>query len=122
MERVTMKPSSFCLSALLILAAPASAEPVGNWMGLVGHAQRIASSANPLWRTPASTRPEAQVALAMFEAANAADRRYASYLGLDPAPGASVDAAAAAAAHQVLTTIFPDQRRTFDDALTVALA
>jgi hypothetical protein len=61
--------------------------------------------------------------LAMFEAANAVDPQYRSYLKLDRAPrDTSMDAAVATAAHEVLGAIYPDQKKTIDDALTLSLA
>ena len=60
--------------------------------------------------------------LAMFEAANAADPRYRSYLGLTAAPkGTSAEAAVVAAAHAVLAHHYPGQKKTLDDAYTLAL-
>jgi hypothetical protein len=60
--------------------------------------------------------------LAMFEAANAADPRYRSYLGLPPAPKeTSVEAAVVAAAHAVLAHQYPGQKKTLDDAYTLAI-
>jgi hypothetical protein len=58
----------------------------------------------------------------MFEALNAIDRRYESYLGMAPAePGASQDAAAATAAYQVLIAHYPGQKSGLDDSYEVAM-
>lgn len=62
------------------------------------------------------------VHLAMFDAANAIDRRYASYLSLPPPPaGMSADAAAASAAHGVLVRLFPGEHDTLAAALRESL-
>jgi hypothetical protein len=61
----------------------------------------------------------AMLHVAMFDAVDAIDRRFVPHLD-SPAvaeEGASPEAAAAAAAHAVLTRIFPAQRATFDAAL-----
>ena len=60
---------------------------------------------------------------AIHDALNAIDRRFAPYTsGLAGAPGASVDAAVAAAAHEVLGTLVPEQAKIIDAAYERALA
>ena len=60
---------------------------------------------------------------AIFDAVNAIERRYHSYAeDLKAAPGASQDAAAAAAAHTVLAELYPLQQATLDAALAASLA
>jgi hypothetical protein len=62
--------------------------------------------------------PEAPMHVAMFEAINAITPKYTAYLKpIEAAPGASVDTAAAAAAHGVLVALCPDQAKLFDGAL-----
>ena len=65
----------------------------------------------------------AMMHVAMFEAANADQRRYSPYR-LKPLaePGASLDAAAASAAHGVLVRLFPDQQASLDTTLKASLA
>jgi hypothetical protein len=59
----------------------------------------------------------------MFEAVNALDRRYVSYLGLpEVKPRGSEEVAAATAAHQVLTTIYPLRKPNLDAALELSLS
>ena len=59
----------------------------------------------------------------MFEALNAIDPRYESYLGLAKSdPKASQDAAAASAAYHVLLDHFPNLKRSLDDSLAITLA
>ena len=71
----------------------------------------------------ASARNIAMVHIAMFEALNSIEPRYTPYRKqLTVAPGASRDAAAAAAAHHILVREYPDQAKEFDKALEAALA
>lgn len=68
-------------------------------------------------------RPMAIVSVAMFDAANSFDRTYRPYATLvNPAPGASRDAAVAQAAHDTLVELLPSLRSTFDAALATSLA
>ena len=61
--------------------------------------------------------------IAMFEAVNAVDRRYAPYrLKLTAGKDTSKEAAAAAAAHTVLTALHPDQQANLDATLKASLA
>jgi hypothetical protein len=61
--------------------------------------------------------------LAVFEAVNAITKTYEPYLGTIDAPdSASVEAAAATAAHTVLKHYFPAQAGPLDNALTATLA
>ena len=72
--------------------------------------------------TPIQSRALAMVHLAMFDALNAIDRRYASYATpLAPSPDASREAAAAAAAHEVLVRLIPLQKASLDAALEKSL-
>ena len=60
---------------------------------------------------------------AIHDAVNAIDRRFESYTpGLPSAPQGSVDAAVAAAAHEVLVTLLPGQATLIDAAYDRALA
>lgn len=104
------------------LAAPARADVVSDWAEL----QTTVSEAEEQPMAPFDPSKIAaygRVMLAMFEAANAAEPTYRSYVGLKPAPrGTSVDAAVATAAHAVLSELYPSQKSTLDDALTLAMA
>lgn len=87
----------------------------------------IANQQNPL----AQARFAAIAQLAVFEAVNAITGDYQSYFAsgrvlgartiVAPA-GASAEAAAAQAAHDVLVTYFPDSAKQLDDALANSLA
>jgi hypothetical protein len=104
------------------LAAPAHADVVSDWAEL----QTTVSEADEQPMAPfdpSKISAYGRLMLAMFEAANAAEPTYRSYVGLNPAPkGTSVDAAVATAAHAVLTQLYPGQKSTLDDALTLAMA
>src|SRR5207302_9813254 len=61
--------------------------------------------------------------IAMFEAVNAIERRYAPYkLTLSADRSTSKEAAAAAAAHDVLLAVYPDQKPGLDAAMTASLS
>jgi hypothetical protein len=61
--------------------------------------------------------------IAMFDAANAIERRYTPYhVRLHAHPAASAEAAAAQAGHDVLVALIPDAKATFDAALEARLA
>ncbi|MEK6261882.1 MAG: phosphoesterase [Planctomycetota bacterium] len=69
------------------------------------------------------SRTQALVHAAIYDAVNSIDRRHEPYLDFVSAPvGASADAAAAAAAHRVLTTLFPARAAVYDATLTASLA
>lgn len=62
--------------------------------------------------------------LAMYDAAMAIDRRYQPFLfsPAEPTPDAAIDAAIAAAAYEVLRTLFPSRASYFQQAYDDALA
>jgi hypothetical protein len=110
-----------CLAAFA--AAPALADPVCEWSEF---AQGIAAAAAPAAgtpRTPDHDRASTQVALAMFEALNAIDRQYESYLKFPTGDArASQEVAAATAAYRVLMAHYPGQKVALDDNYAIALA
>jgi hypothetical protein len=70
-----------------------------------------------------SARAMAIVHVAIFDAVNAIARRYRSFTGIpDAAPGASMDAAIAQAAHDTLVALFPSQKEQCDKVLAEELA
>ena len=109
-------------AAASALAQPAFADTVCEWMDLANRLGAAAQAApNP--QLPEQMRATTRTSLAMFEALNAIDRRYQSYLGFDPADrAASQDAAAAAAAHKVLVHHYPAQKAAIEDSYTLAMA
>jgi hypothetical protein len=60
--------------------------------------------------------------IAMFDAANSVDPQYGSYRVQLPRSGASVEAAAAQAAHDVLVALVPGSQTIYDAALAARLA
>ncbi len=108
-------------AAALVFAQPAQADPVTDWWDLASRISN-ASQGSPM-RTPDQDRATTRAALAMFEALNAIDRRYDSYLNF-PAGDASAsqDAAAATAAYRVLVHHHPAQRTALDESYAIAMA
>jgi hypothetical protein len=69
------------------------------------------------------TRTMAMLHVAMFDAVNAVERRYTPYRQPPAAaPGASPEAAAAAAGYAVLAGLFPEQKATWDALLASLLS
>ncbi len=117
-----MKTTRFALSlAFAVLAATCvnAQNVVVNWDAIasttiVSNAKE-ASATSGVWF--------AYVHLAVFDAVNSIDHRFHPYLFTTQAPaGASKDAAAAAAAHRVLTNHFPAQQASLDASLASSLA
>ena len=114
------RTSSALLTALgLLLTLPrwASADTLWEWND-AALAATVAARQPPF----VATRVMAILDVAMFDAANAVERRYAPYaLREPPPPAASSEAAAAAAAHSVLTIVFPDRTGAWDALLAASL-
>jgi PAP2 superfamily len=107
----------------LFAAQPAAADTATDWIELTIRINNILKA--PPGTPPRPDRPRAttRVGLAMFEALNAIDRRYESYLGLAQGdPKASQDAAAANAAYDVLLDHFPNLKHSLDDSLAITMA
>jgi hypothetical protein len=106
----------------LAWAGPAPADTVTDWWE-VANRFWLAGQASPVPRTPDSERASTRAALAMFEAVNAIDRRYESYLGLPPAdPAASPDAAAATAGFKVLLQHYPANKTVLEESYAMTMA
>ena len=104
--------------AILVAAPAARADVVTDW-----NAKAEAIGLEKRLQPPPNARTMAMMHVAMFEAANAAQPRYAPYqLKLLTEPGASPEAAAASAAHGVLVGLFPDQQSSLDTTLRASLA
>jgi hypothetical protein len=72
---------------------------------------------------PTVQRPASMMNIAIFDAMNAIERAYTPYrFRVRASRGASPEAAAAQAAHDVLTALFPTQQATFDAVLASQLA
>lgn len=118
-----MQVIRFVVGILLAVAAPAArADIFQDWIRVAesGADGRIVTP--PLQGEKERTAP-LLVALAMFEAVNAIDRRYQSVLDV-PAAGAkgSEEAAAITAAHDVLVGIHPERRAQFDQTAALAMS
>jgi hypothetical protein len=109
-------------AAAALLASPASADTVCEWIEFGNMVQAAAAPPPTAPRVPDHERAQTQAALAMFEALNAIDRRYETYLGMAAAdPSASQDAAAATAAYQVLVSHYPGQKAALDESYAITL-
>jgi hypothetical protein len=111
--------SSMLLAGLLSALPGAHADTVPDWNQITAKTLKAANAGSAL----AQTRTYAMVHCAMFDAVNAVERRYRSCAAdLKVTPAASQGAAAAAAAHTVLSELYPQQRATLDAALAASLA
>ncbi|HEX8569305.1 MAG TPA: vanadium-dependent haloperoxidase [Caulobacteraceae bacterium] len=105
-------------AATLMSAQPVQADTVCDWW-------EFANKVSPQYGggAPEQQRTVTRVSLAMFEALNAIDRRYESYLKLPAGdPTASQDAAAVTAAYQVMLHHYPDKKAALEENYTIAMA
>ncbi len=118
----TTVAAALTFAALTAFTTPARAQSLDTvirWNRILLDAV-VVPGANPA--TVFVHRPMAIVSVAMFDAANSFDRTYRPYATLvNPAPGASRDAAVAQAAHDTLVALLPSLRGTFDGALAASL-
>lgn len=106
------------LAALAAMPGAASADVVTDWNRTMVAALEADHTAPP----PAA-RAAAIVQSSVFDAINGIDHRYTPVHVMPDAPrGASRDAAAAAAAHQALVTLFPMQAEMLNQQLADTLA
>lgn len=98
--------------AATLVAAPARADVVTEWNDFI------------LQTVPGlpGQRAVTMAHLAIFDAVNAIERRYSQYLVLADAPGASPEAAAAAAGYGVLVRLLPAQQAAFQAKYEALLA
>jgi hypothetical protein len=103
---------------ILALAGPAArAELINTW-----NEQLVAIMAAEKTNAPMQSRNFALMHAAMFDAANAVEHRYAPYHAAPSGPaGASPEAAAASAAHDVLVSLYPRQAEQLDATLARSL-
>jgi hypothetical protein len=96
--------------------APASGDVVTDW-----NVTANILVANDVGNNP-KLRTLAMVHVAMSDAINTVQNRYTRVVATLPAaPGASADAAAATAARQILTRIYPEQKARIDEAHAASL-
>ena len=101
-------------------AAQGSADVVLEWNRILNTALAT-PGANPA--TVFVTRPASMVHIAIFDALNSIDFQDTPYVSVVNVPqGASRDAAAAQAAHDVLVALMPTLQATFDAALSANLS
>ena len=114
-----MKAATCLIGCLLAGAASlATADVITDW-----NEKAVAAGYVARQGPPQQTRIVAMVHLAMFEATNSIDGRYRPYRArLAAEPGASREAAAAAAAHYLLVRLYPDQKKEMDKTLQASLA
>ena len=108
-----------CVVCMLVLL------PSAAWVDMITDWNNVTLSAITSDGTspPKASRALAMVSAAMFDAVNATDLTYAQYHSYQTAvPGSSAEAAAAQAARDVLTQLYPGQASTFNAALTASLA
>jgi hypothetical protein len=109
-------------AAALLSSAPASADTVTDWWDVANRYYNAAQGA-PASIQPDGHRASTRAALAMFEAVNAIDRRYQSYLQFPAGdPTASQDAAAATAAYKVLLHHYPANKAALEESYAMAMA
>ena len=119
-----MKPiSRFSLAiwisgALALSATAARGDVIMDW-----NAKADAIAVEKQLLNASNARGQAMLHIAMFEAVNAIDRRYAPYkLNLTADRATSREAAAAAAAYEVLLALHPDKKADLDATLAGSLA
>lgn len=106
------------ITATVALPGVTCADVVTDWNQTALRATEIAAMPLPL-----QTRVMAIVHAAVYDAVNAIDRRHAVYAVTVTAPtGASMESAAATAAHDALTGLLPLQQAALDAALKTSLA
>ena len=115
----TQPPIVFMLVATAVFAGPlARADVVTDW-----DATACEAVVQAKLNAPSANRVVTIVQTAVYEAANAVTRRYpASGLRLEAPPGASVEAAIAAASRATLDILVPSQRAMVDSTYGAALA
>jgi hypothetical protein len=103
--------------ALATSSSAAWTDVVTDWNQTALKATEVAGMAPPV-----QARAMAIVHASIYDAVNALNKRHAPYAVTVAAPsGASVDSAAAAAAHGALVRLFPLQQAMIDAALTASL-
>jgi hypothetical protein len=120
-----MKYASWTISRLsLIIALTAASVPLARADVIMDWNAKVDAIAAEKQILPAPhSRTLSMMHVAMFEAVNAIDRRYAPYkLSLSADRSTSREAAAAVAAHDVLMSVYPDLKPDLDATLTNALA
>src|SRR6185369_10707804 len=117
MKLPNLKKLTGIVALALLAAANVHADVVTDWNA------KAASIASTLPGPPPAVRAMAMTQVAVFEAVNAITRRQAAFrTPIEAVPGASVDAAVAAATRGVLLKAVPAQQALIDTAYQTALA
>jgi hypothetical protein len=104
--------------AAALFATTARGDVIMDW-----NAKADALAAEKQLLNAPNTRGQAMLHIAMFEAVNAIERRYAPYkLNLTADKATSREAAAAAAAYDVLLALHPDKKADLDATLAASLS
>lgn len=121
-HRLAMLAAPLSLALALAAPQPAAADTVSDWIEFTNRIQSPATGASKLSPRADVKHANARVALAMFEALNAIDRRYESVLGMPAGdPGASQEAAAVTAAVKVLLDHFPHKKVLIEESYAIAM-
>ena len=113
-----LHPASWIFAASLTTSPVASADAVCDWNTRTGEIV-VSARMGP----PPANRAMAIATTAVYEAVNAITKRYPpGALRLQPDPGASVDAAVAAANRAALAKLLPSQQAAIDGVYQAALA
>lgn len=124
----TVRTACLALATMLLAAAGSSTRSqAAHYDNAVLYWNEVAVNAivanSPTATPSASAIYVAIIQAAVYDATMAIEKTHASYAASPVAPpGASVDAAVAAAAHDVLVEYFPGQQASLDAAYTAALA
>ncbi len=104
--------------AMTFSAGSAGADVITDWNQTAIAVMKTANVAGNPW-----TRNMAMVHVAMSDAVNSVQGRYARYVAKgELARDASAEAAASAAARQILTQLYPNQKAAIDDAHAKSIA
>ena len=113
----TLASATLLAGLMGTFAMPANADAVTDWNERLVQVM-LAERTN----APMQSRNAAIVHVAIFEAVNSIERKYAAYRSTQQAPdGASAEAAAAVAAHSTMLALYPAQKSKLDEALARSL-
>ncbi len=103
--------------AVALLPVPARADVVTDWNVTANTVMRAENVGNNPW-----LRNLAMMHVAMSDAINTVQNRYTRVVATIPLmPGASAEAAAAAAAHQILVELYPAQKAKIEETYATSL-
>jgi hypothetical protein len=108
-----------CFAALLAYGSPVRADAISDWIAIAADATTVRGQGDSYRRS----RVMAAVSIAMFEAVSINEAGKGSWIMVSAQRplGASSEAAAAAAAHYVLSRVFPEQQVSFSVNLVRSL-